>query len=219
LVGIVPYVLEQCFDVFLRTRVFFSILFLLIVKKKLKPKYITPSKPKSRVSIPKVNSMSEGAKFRYEYLLIACNYKKLYQEQSPHLTFSPSTSSNKPHTPSRNCINTQTPTYPVLLHYLIHNFHCFVHLTCMTESQTPENCFKWLSPQQNKRIIFLCLDAANKRSDEVSVLQFCNRNLISEFLYTLSRILTEPFDCNRYVLSQRSLHDFTNLKLSQHCHQ
>jgi len=56
------------------------------------------------------------------------------------------------------------------------------------------------------------MDAATKKSDEVSVLQFCNQNnFISEFLCTLSGTLTKPFDCNLYVLSQRTLHDFTIL--------
>jgi hypothetical protein len=65
------------------------------------------------------------------------------------------------------------------------------------------------------------MDAASEKPDEVSVLQSCNQNnFVSEFLYTLSGTLTEPFDRNRYVLSQSTLHDdFTNLKLGKHCHQ
>jgi hypothetical protein len=45
-------------------------------------------------------------------------------------------------------------------------------------------------------------NAATKKSDEISVLQFGNQDyFISEFLCTLPRTLTEPFDCNFFLLT------------------
>ena len=60
------------------------------------------------------------------------------------------------------------------------------------------------------------MNAATKEPNKVSVLQFGNQNyFISEFLCTLSRTLTEPFDCNFFLLAQHTLQDFTISKLKK----